>query len=99
MDLKERKLDVSKLEALSLMFVQMFSKWFWRRRSLTKYNLVLTQFVSNSFGSIIHVRSNYSIFNVAQKFSEFHVYILNRFLPYLIRNFSRKVSTKLKPVS
>ena len=46
-----------------------------RSRSLTECNLVLTQFVSNSFGSIIHFRSNSSVFNVAQKFSEFHVYI------------------------
>ena len=76
-----------------------FSKWFSKRRSLTECNLVLTQSVSNSFDSITHFRSNSSVVNVAQKFSEFHVYILNRFLPYLIRNFSRKVSTKLKPVS
>ena len=64
-------------------------------------NPVLTQSVSNSFGSIVYFRSYSSVFDVAYKVSEFHVDILTRFLLYLIiiMNFSRQVSTKLKPVS
>ena len=83
------------LKSVISAYLLLANKW----RSLTECNIVLTKSVSNSFGSKIHFRSNSSVFNFAQKFSEFHVYILNRFLPHLIRNFSRNVSTKLKPVS
>ena len=55
--------------------------YFWQ---ISGVRLPMTQSVSNSFGSMIPFGSYSSVFNFAKKFSEFHLYKLNRFLPHLI---------------